>query len=345
MSTYTAKDYFADWYKEADKNSDVAIHPKRINAINGLIKNDVKEFWFDIIRCALSRPIVSQANLDKFINEFKTKDPGFPLINNDNLVKVLAAITICFKIEKINSVANNHIAYALNNLRFFNPLKKISIPLFESATKYKERNSERADIDAVVDLSALQDLQEKLAETETVWDKNDIDPVIDIITYTADSLSLLQEESNILWWIFGEYSGTSGKGFKETGAANISLTAAKDLSQLTKFTFDFPSARSILSRVINIAGSAKHTLKESTIEEIITAIDKDYIVALVKPVENKISDITPILLILQKSLNYASTDSWGDPVQQQIKLETSKKISLIDFCYQLYNELLLMKNL
>lgn len=342
MSNYLAKDYFADWYKEADKNSDSATNTKRIQSINSLVKNDNKDFWLDIARFSLGRKIQNQANIEKFIHEFKIKDDTFPLLNNQNLIRVLSAISLCFKLEKQRTATADLLSFTLNNNNFFKPSPPTIAPFFEYAANYKESDDTREIIDSNIDVSEIETLEENLKLEESALDKKDFQPIINAVKNTAYTISILQEESNILWWIFGEYSSISKKSFKETGGFNISATSARELCNITKFRFEFSSAKSILKKVVTLASNDKESSKERSIYEIINDIDPSYKAPILDFGDKIITDVTPFLYAMKVSLEYLKTDSWQDSFNTKYSIDLSKKVSLSDFAYQIYNECLFM---
>src|SRR3569623_1100089 len=113
---------------------------------------------------------------------------------------------------------------------------------------------------------------------------------------TAANLALLQsacdaqaEESNMIWWIFGQRSRNRGNLFSEESSAFAPILAAKELSDLTLLQPPPRAAVAYLDKILESHREAKHTLLE-----IANALPADWLTSLIKKDDGYIS-LFPIL--------------------------------------------------
>lgn len=342
----TAKQRFADWYLSADLELTEDSQNKRIESIEELMKINDKLFWLDIIRIYLGIEVNDQENFDKFIGEFKNKDSIFPVSGFNNLHKTLAGILLCFRLEKPQEI-NKSISLAYLNSRFFGQFSsnlKIPVLAYCNASlktwAIKERN-----IDLSERRTEIVDFGERMEEDTYVVDLEDQTFVTNAIIALVDKNRSLLEETNILWWLFGETSIILSEDFKKVGLPKICPIVARELFDLITFSVHPVRARNIVNKALILANSGKALSKDFTVFQTINSLTID---------ERKIvlgnyksdSEFLPCLTALFKSLTFAEGADWTPALGGKLTgADFKKSMNLTSISYQILCELLLVKNL
>jgi hypothetical protein len=346
---HSATDLFPAWYKSIDPIISSGTVGFRIAAIDKLLENNKVDFWLDVIRLALGLPQQSSANTDSLIKEFKDADVNFPLTSNENIIKVLAQISLCFLFESSESTNRLLIAEAVNNVVFFGQFDATQAPFYEYAVEVIAEGEPDTDPDSKESLETLTTTLDKLQENvddeedeAIVLDDNDHIAIIKSIKYLTHQNDRLKEESNVLWWLFGSYSSINKAYFQDVPLKILTATAPKELISMSKDNKRFLSAKHILSKVMHIVESGGAENKNFSMSEIIAAVPgetKNSILAgLTTP-----SELTPCLFALLLSTQFEEATVWNAAFNSKVQgASLDKKFAGVEIAYQLYNELLFL---
>lgn len=349
----TATDHFSIWYQSADLVADSTVLQLRLDGIKQTLKKTGKDFWLDVVRLYLGVPTKENANFDKFVEGFRSADANFPTVNNDNIVRCLASITLCFKLEIDNSKFNNLISLAIINANFLGQHEAYDIvPVINFAKRYvtnsaiTERDIESDEmIDRLVELKKNL-VAEILPDKQMSSTKDTVIEVIDELEYLTLANKTLEEESNILWWIFGEYSEVGKDFFKNIGSTNMVLISAKELSELTVFDHTFKASENILNKVLYLSINEKDNTKETSLFEIVNLISNETKSQILSENDSPLNEMTPCLLAVKKSLEVAKGIDWSSSyASQNFNANIKNLLQTKDLCSQFYREFMYLKNI
>lgn len=345
MST-TAKQRFADWYLSADLELTEDIQNKRIESIAELMKNNDKLFWLDIIRIYLGIAVNDQANFNKFVEQFKSRDAIFPVSGFVNLHKTLAGILLCFRLETPREI-NKVISLAYLNSRFFGQfISDIKIPVLSYCNSYLKNQAirERSG-DLSEHRSEMVGLGERMEEADYVVDLEDQTYVTSAIIALVDKNKGLLEETNILWWLFGESSVKLAEEFKKVGLPKICAIVARELFDLITFSVQPVQAKNILNKALILTNSGKVLSKDFTVFQTINALtinERNLVLGDYK----YDSEFLPCLTAIHKSLTFAENADWTSALGGKLAGANFKTaMNLTSISYQLLCEMMLVKNL
>lgn len=197
--------------------------------------------------------------------------------------------------------------------------------------------SVNATVDAVVD--AIQKIHENLLRT------------IDQLTAAVQAsnpptfdprISSLQEETDILWWLFGRYSIALNVPLPSLGEA-AALVVGRDLARLTRLLPGHLAARSFLDRALIEAemsdpstalpvGAAVDATPRTWREQEIRSLDLTPLAAL-----------TPILHAIGSSLTTDEPGAWVPAYRRAYDIDPDKGLPALDLSEQIYVESLLAR--
>ncbi|MES2654585.1 MAG: GTPase-associated system all-helical protein GASH [Bacteroidota bacterium] len=360
--SYSPNDLFPDWYKSVDINLDEKVISNRKKAIRKVITKTNIDFWLDVVKIHFGiKP--KESNKQEFVNEFRIADVTFPILDNDNLIKCLASIALCFKLEKENSNLNNVISLAIlntNALGQFEPINHIPVNDFANQNLI---NIPKDELIKEEDISRLDEIKNQLTleedeengDEEESEDDTDEDSTIQLsneeqveIITTVQSLARtnlkLLEETNVLWWIFGEYTTVTNQHFKDAGSQKMALAASKELSDLIQVSIGIASAKQLLNKVLLISNEGKTNNKKCNVPEVIKAFDDEHKNKMLKDKKGLISEATPYLMALNKSIGFAEGENWVDPYKRSnYNGDIEKEFELLTLSYQFYREFIFLK--
>lgn len=301
---YTCKDHFPTWYKTIELNLTPDILQKRISAIEKIIQEENVELWLDIVKLAYGIVPGDQNNKDLVVDIFKEFDLSFPIQANDNIVKVLSQICLCFLFES-KSHLRQIVSLAIINLNFFEQYSSVEVPFYESAHKTDVVNETDVSFDveeAVENLTIKAEALEEDEDGEEGMENEDTLNLINLVRYLSTENKKLKEETNVLWWLFTQYSNLNKAYFYELTLSKMVISSAYELFQITQNSGFLNSSKHILNKALIISNGNKTKLKELSLADVINeTLDtvKDGILAL-----GDQSEFTPFLhaVNLEKSL-------------------------------------------
>lgn len=377
MSNYTAKDNFPAWYKATKLSATPEQLNARLAAIDELVHTNEIPFWLDIIRISNGLAPADEASTSRFVKIFQDEDSLFPLTNNAQLLKVLAASAVCFKLEAEDLEAedeqepeeeeeeeepndqseedadpemvtnvNTAISLGITHINFLGQFKEdASIPVQQYAQNYLESKPYYQRMhEHEGEANDLGEVIKKI-EKSAALNNEDHHTIVNSIQQLRKEKNMLSEELNVLSWIFGEYSKLANGFFQDAGAALMMIYGPIELHEKTSTLHYINSARGFLHRILSIALGAKKATAVSVVDSI-NAIPAEFKAGLVKKYKAHISELTPYLLAVSKSTEVNTGDDYAAPVKKQTGGGDIKKTFKPDvIAIQIYKEIVFINTL
>lgn len=231
---------FGEWYRNVSLTTDTETLKKRWTGVTAatVARDDVLQ----LIRLSFSEE-ATPAFVEKFRGFFRSADENFLAQGNDAELQVLAsAVLIDLLGNNRDDAAKPEMLAALGcvaaDLGGLRRKQCVNAELIRQAYAYlKSVSVSRAD------WKVLEGPEEPTTEELKAL------------------LAVTAEESNILWWLFGDTSRDSGKAFSSQSVDNLAFVAGKELSDLTRVAPGAVSVPAILARVLG-KGKGKDVLTD-----------------------------------------------------------------------------------
>jgi len=341
-----ANELFSNWYESANPNPDASILPLRIAAINKLVKEAKTDFWLDVVRIYLDLSPKDSNTLIKFNEKFVASDKNFPLENNENLIRCLASALLCFKLEEANNRFSNLTCLAILNANFLGQYQSYSkIPTVSFAWSFYKTNAISAREVGHENSEERLDSLIKKFKTASAADASAAPVNATVLSVFEELKKLYQtnkslaEESNVLWWLFSEYSSTAGDFFKNLNRSHLALVAAKELSELTTFDNGFASAEQMLSKALDIDQKNENI----SLFDLINSIPEQLKVNIVSEIGSELNEMTPCLLAIKTSMEGGD---WSNAYKSFCNNGNVKNsFTILEISMQFYREFLFLSQI
>jgi hypothetical protein len=157
----------------------------------------------------------------------------------------------------------------------------------------------------------------------------------------ARRLRLQHEETNILWWLFGEHSRDLGRRMASLPLAAACLVAGKELADLTEVVPGPLATAGVLDRMLRAVEPDLRVA--TTIQEAVNDAPREWRAAAAADTEyERVEDLCPVLLAIRRSLDTSGPDDWIPPVRTLTGLDVLAPIAPLDLAGQVYEERLLV---
>jgi hypothetical protein len=343
---HNATDLFPTWYKTIDPVVGAETVANRITAINKVLEDEATDTWFNIVKLAFGITGVDATTVSGLETEFKDADINFPLVSNENILCVLAQISLCFLFESDND-STEQVAMAVSNAVFFPRFDKSAIPFYEYAIERLSQPIELEDEEIQTNYTAVADAIDAMEEsaTEVLMDYTDQFALLKTVKYLFNENTKLREESNILWWLFGQYSPTQEQYFAEMGTDKIILSTALELAELNVGEDKLPAARHLLHKALVIGNKNKSLVTKVKFSSIVNdspAIVKTKILSKV----SNITEFTPCLLALSLSSQFDDLAVWKAAFKSKVtNADIDTEFLPLDISFQVYKEIMFLASL
>lgn len=328
---------FAEWYRSAGIEPDGEILPKRWGAINELSHNRDTVVSLTSLFYRLGKP--SQDFLSEFVGEFQKTDPAFRTRDNDHELCVLAGATLIDVIESCESdladmAALSLVCAAASNARPCPPVREIpeiaarylgvrSASRASDNTKQFEMKSHRELFDA---LTAAGKPHDMLAKQLEHW---------------MSQFAIVTEESNILWWLFSEYSRDEEQQWSKYSVPAVALMAGKELADLTRLIPGPSASIAFLDRVLRSARSKCPSLIE--VKDAINDAPLSWRERYAANAPSELYNLAPFSYAVGLSVGTPDSNVWLPAFSQKSGIAPNAKMPPRLFAYQVYRECLLSR--
>ncbi len=354
---------FADWYRVVDPSADTELLGRRWHGIEIFCKTPSTDAILNLVRVHYSignSPQFAEA----FRDVFKSIDETFPNRDNEELLAVLAGSCLAKLIEDGGAIADGT-ALAVVTARFVDRRQGAIADLLEHAGSYlHDRSLMRFEVSkpsVIKDVGVNSDNLKAKLEEYCKADANvtKLAPLLHALLTKLASVSsrlansakalnerqqLQQEELDILWWLFGEFSRDLNLPFAEVGMPAVSLVAPKELVDLLSGVPGPYSANAFIDKALSLAENELPT--SISLYDAINSCDRHWRNRWVSTLgENKVEEICPVILAVRKSLETAKKTEWVSAFETFTGLKARQRLKPTDLSMQVYHEALLLRSL
>jgi hypothetical protein len=314
-------DEFGEWYRSAGMEPDGEILPKRWAAIEQYPASVDDAVSLARLFYSLGRPVDSF--LAGFRKSFYDVDPAFKMRGNDQEMTVLAGAELIYIIQGLSSTDKADLAALLlvcagaQNLRV--PAVR-RIP--EIAAKY---------------LSSRAIARGGVTEEEGAGEERTA------LGHLQRQLSIVSEETNMLWWLFSEYSRDAEQPWTAFSVPAIALMAGKELADLTTVLPGPIAARAFLDRVLRCARN--HPPASISIEDSINNVSIPWRQRYSDTnCSTELEDLSPISRGIKLSLTAPENNGWLAAFVQTTGVSRDAEMAPHILAYQVFLESLLCRS-
>lgn len=259
--------------------------------------------------------------LQSFRAAFQQEDGAFRMRDNNQELSVLAGAKLIAVIESSELTLGDLASLAIvscaaQNLR---ALPSVGDVAERASTHLNARTLNRAKADPNAEVTE----DETLAAVEQV----------------QRDLAAVTEESNILWWVFGECSRDTGKRWSDYAVEQAAVMAGKELADLTRMAPGPASGAALLDKVVKFAKSKPPA--QIVLKDAIAGLPAAWRESFVKTVPQTLLFVCPVSHAVKLSLDLAAGDAWIQVLPGTTKIQRAGKISPQSLAYQVFLERLL----
>lgn len=368
---------FATWYRIAGIDPKTVSLDKHWDAIEKFAKKVDKQGGLELIRMAFAKPSKDTEFTKNFIGALQKSDPAFESRNNNLEMEILAASTTAHLFERDDIQLADTVALATVCADFQGLHSPIKVPeLIDLAYSYLHRRSDKLRSSTAATQfqvpkpkinEAITEIKRYLpAEGEAATQVN-INYIVQYIpgilndlnssvaklvealntlsVKTTQALLLQQEETDILWWLFAEYSNDRKSRMSEVGHPAASIITGKELSDLTSTLPGPVAAEAFIDKMLQtVTKNRKH--KETSVHDAIIAAPNDWRQQWTK--ERNIAaldDLCTLHFAVQRSLETDDPDEWVPAFERRSGVKANASLSPVKLAMQVYQESLLIKSL
>jgi hypothetical protein len=335
---------FANWYSLVDLRADGPTLEARWNAVDAYARNLQREQVPDLVRMFYSRPCTSDSK-DNLSKTAQGIDQAFLMDNNDIELSVLAAGVIAEVLAQPSDLADAMaLAVVCMDAQGLRNVGRLQGPI-DAAVEYLATESVRVrtGTDAVPPPIPSSGLVEIAALKAAVpqGDTNALQPLLgaalrSITSAISKYAELLQqqltdlqlqhrEESDILWWLFGEHT-SDARPFAKLKVEEACLHGPADLADFTQLIPGPIGAPAFLKKMLRfVRPKLKSTLTSRY------------------PVQD-LADFCPLLFAASKSVE-AGSGAWRDAFRNISGLEPDDGLPPGSLATQAYQEMILYRAL
>jgi len=155
-------------------------------------------------------------------------------------------------------------------------------------------------------------------------------------------LTIVGEESNMLWWLVSEYSRDRNQSWKKVGLSATSIIAGKELADLTRIIPGPVAAAAFLDRMVRLSDSAE-SAKPISVKEAIEKTPREWRDQHAFKPAGGLDDLAPINNAIKLSLAVSDGDDWSPVFEKGTALEANSKMLPNALTYQGFLERLLAR--
>ncbi|MCC7518805.1 MAG: hypothetical protein IT578_06430 [Verrucomicrobiae bacterium] len=196
---------------------------------------------------------------------------------------------------------------------------------------------------------SVSDIAERAAKHLHVRTLNRTLPNPNVVTSSDETMAVLEqvkcdlaavtEESNVLWWVFGESSRDKAKRWSDYSVEQTAVMAGKELADLTRIVPGPAASGALLDKVVKFAKikpPAQVVLKDA-----ITALPEDWRQGLVKNFPAALLNICPVTHGIKLSVELSGAGAWTQALPSTAKIQRGGKIAPQLLAYQVFLECML----
>lgn len=347
---------FADRYAEAGISPGAQIITARQAPAERIAVNADEKKILELVGIYYGSPGL---DLSWFRDEFAKEDASFSLVNNEREARVLAALILGELVSNesheaiLGLIVGNFVGHrpidlaawlVINAHEALGHLAVSGRKTGKIDTKITSTLAPKLgdEVAAIVqnDWAALVGALGKVRNEASSSSKTIASQTSIALNAITRRIELLNEESQMLWWLFGGHSRSLGRSFAELGRHQAALVGAVDLGDLTTATRLGPvAAPAMLERVIGMAKRAKGA-SASDLAGAVDGLSRDDLMRLEIFPAVLPARIAPVTAAIDLARNIGS-GVWHQRFRESTGIEPSLVIEPLDLATQLYREHLL----
>jgi hypothetical protein len=305
-----------------------------------------------LLRFAIAKKPTEKDVPTGFREALKDKDEAFPMRENLFELQQLAISTLRNLYDAAEVTDDQACTAALGIIcgafgrnpgpTYMEHAQKASEFLAHSADELRIRKEPKLSSDTTADI------EKNLSNTKDFNEfKNLAAPItssmLSSLNILTRRLRLQEEEINMLWWLFGEYSRERKSHFRDLGAGEAAIVAAKELADLTTFPPGPVSFEGILCKAL-----APDTLdRKINLAEVINSLNREWRASIAESVKSLVNEMTvcPLHLMIMKALEADSDKDWPVLFRAACDVSTSLKVAPRAISVQFYYERMYLDSL
>ncbi len=345
------------------KLSKINITPKEIevksSAIKHIIEHNAGAELFDLIK--LYYNIDNDSEYIWFKEAFTEYDSSFSMVDSTRELAILSTYLINSIMQTDSDIALSVLTTSFAGTR--NPLlfpelietskstllthiykNKVQDLTIHEPNKYpiEDSVSENLSEDDLADAENIPNILVNISSEKDSFINELSENFHSNVLRLNQKIEFLQEESNILWWLVGEYSNLMNEHYNSVEKPIAAITTALELSELTISPLGPASSSQLLYKILNVSKKSRKTkfkLNEY-IENIPTSLFEKFAI---DPVIEQYNFMFPVYTALKKYYEIGNELAWCKAFRTAAGLSDDIELSPIDLSTQLYRESLLLK--
>jgi hypothetical protein len=344
-----------EWYRMLSiQNLSSEAFEKRSTAIKKILKNKDTEWLLNCVRLYIGKKTTDPNFYNELTGLFLDSDPLFP--QKDNLIelRVLSGAILHDLVSSSKHKGKLTIALAIQSCMFGVPVKniinsdiiiKLKTFLNEESIRLRECNESRnplnlsfeptvPDVTPATILANFTKITELFSKVETyVNERSD---------NNSKRIMILEEESNIHWWIFRSFSNILNKQINEIDYDLVPLIIGSDLSALTRILPGPVAYDQYLLKVLN--GNFSNVDKEILLKDAINKLNKAKNDLFPRSYAEKVGNIGPLMMGLNLREQSGNDTGWVTMFESFTDINSNIKVLPIELAKQSFIESQLMKS-
>lgn len=337
----------AKWYTKARmKGPEPDKLSKRATDIETAVKKK-SDFIQDCIRIYLKKKPSAPDFKEQLTEVFAVSDPYFSQGTKIDLELQILAGAIIYQFAKTSKSKDKfQLLQSLRTGSFGITSDIINPDIIEFAIK--SINEEAITVRENIKAEPIKFTYERITVTDWTNTSDKLNALNDIMKTVVGQLNnsvskrllMLDEESNIHWWLYRGISLEAGDEFTNVDNKIIPVHVAYELMSLTKlFPSPFPSDQYILKMLKD----ADKLDKAVAIKDVVNSIEESDLRKLV-PSLSSYGNLLPISSAIEKRIGSQDKTTWLTLFDTETGIKSTSKFSVQDLAFQLYNELILLKS-
>jgi hypothetical protein len=348
---------FGEWYRKANiepRNEDLVARSKAIESFTKKVdENKVAE----VIRCFVRIPLKGTQAMEGFTKELLSTDAAFPIENNEVEMQVLCGATLAAILEQPSPVADCAALLLISAVgqgfrkppivpdvvglaRSYLSERSGALRKLDTRRKFATFKPEQL-IEAIRAGAATNSTAQLQSPLEAALKalSEAINNVSAMAEHTAQVLEradgVLLEESNIVWWVFGEHSRDIAERFSDLPSGFAAIVAGKELADLTRIVPGPKAAPAYLDKLLDA-----HRNEKLKLIELMAKVRVDWLKGL-HP-NKEFLDLTPFNFIMNSIGDGLDVPAAIQLAKRQLQIG-SAAVDILTIGMQAYTEFLSMR--
>jgi hypothetical protein len=362
-------EHFANWYRLATVEPKAEILEKRWQGIEKFAATKTPAKVLELVRLFYQLPQQDDEIIAQYKTAFKNEDAAFLTKDNDLELQVLAASSLMhLLIPNRPSTEADVCALAIMTCLCQGLRKEIILPdvityahqyissesirvreysdLTQQTVKPKELDKSFAALKTAIDGALIPSLKDPLTSIIEHLQKTQnefINTTQNNLKELEKALSVQSEESNVQWWLFGEFSRDLKIPFKDLKLPGACLIIAKELADLTLFLPTAHAAEAFLHKALFLV-SAGEVLEKTNIANTINSVRGDWKNQIIQESDfQSLKDLCPLHFALRKSGETSKPSDWIASFEKTSNLKSKENLSPVSLALQFYYERMLLR--